>query len=75
MKTLRMMAYMKTQEIVLPTEHEIADFFQQMRHTLPNWTADESKDKAEQNPKRGEIVLDNNSRNKGIVQAIYGQLE
>lgn len=66
---------MKTHQFTLPDVREIEVFFDQMRQGAPNQETIEPCSNTERNPKRVEIVVDNNSRNPGIVQKIYGKLE
>ncbi|MFO1488336.1 MAG: hypothetical protein U1F65_07650 [Verrucomicrobiota bacterium] len=66
---------MKTLQFAIPDEREIEVFFGQMREFSADHESAELCINAKSNPKRAEIVLDNNSRNPGIVQAIYGKLE
>lgn len=66
---------MKTHQFAIPNQIEVEDFFGKMKRFAPEQEPTELCINVEQNPKRAVIVLDNNSRNTGIVQSIYGKLE
>jgi hypothetical protein len=65
---------MKTQETILPSDIEIAEFFEQIRRDIKQ-PVTAPIENGEQEPEHAEIVLDNTSRSSGTVLAVYGKLE
>ena len=66
---------MKPQEKVLPSDTEIAEFFEQIQRGIKQPTPTPPAGGSEQEPEPAEIVLDNTSRSSGTVLAVYGKLE
>lgn len=66
---------MEPQKAVWPNHDEIADFFEQLRRDSYRQPTIDPAEDGEREPRDADIVLDNTSRNPGVVLAVYGKLE
>ena len=66
---------MEPQKAVLPNDAEIAEFFERIRRDNYRQPTTDPAEDGEREPRDADIVLDNTSRNPGVVLTIYGKLE